>query len=212
MMMHAYDEIFLDDAMENLGNAMEYAVYGLGMTGQEFLDSFALSVAGRCFSRGDVRYLSGMSGIELARTVVYQEAIQIDMGNYELRVDYSPEYWTGWALAYYQWYTARSFEQIASHISFLNLENLYDTLHEADVSKVVDVFDIFFEEQGETKLAQLRMSAGLSQSELARNAQVSLRSIQMYEQRNNDIRKAQMNRLLALARALNCRVEDIVEY
>lgn len=211
MMMHAYDKVFLDDAMDNLGCAVEYAVCGWGMSGQEFLDSFALSPVGRGFSRGDVRYLSGMSGIELARKAVPSESIQIDMGDYELRVDYSPEYWSGWALAYYQWHTARTFAQIAEYIQFSAIRNLYGVLHEADVSKVVEVFDEFFVPQKETKLAQVRTGAGLSQSELARGAGISLRSVQMYEQRNNDINKAQLNRLLALARALGCRVEDIVE-
>ena len=53
--------------------------------------------------------------------------------------------------------------------------------------------------------------AGLSQNELAKASGVSLRSIQMYEQKQNDINKAQYNRLCAIAQALRCKINDIVE-
>ncbi len=53
--------------------------------------------------------------------------------------------------------------------------------------------------------------AGCSQSQLAKMSGVSLRSIQMYEQRNKDINKAQAETLLRLARTLGCRMEDLLE-
>ena len=117
----------------------------------------------------------------------------------------------GWAIAYYQWYSARSFSQILKKINFQALMNLYGVLREADVTKTVSVFDEYFIMDGTTNLAQLRMESGMSQSELARESGISLRSIQMSEQRNNDINKAQLNRLLALARALGCRTENLLE-
>ena len=51
----------------------------------------------------------------------------------------------------------------------------------------------------------------MSQAELAREAKVSLRSIQMYEQRNKDINKAQAITLARIARTLGCDVEDLLE-
>ncbi|MBQ4490820.1 MAG: helix-turn-helix transcriptional regulator, partial [Pyramidobacter sp.] len=50
-----------------------------------------------------------------------------------------------------------------------------------------------------------------SQSQLARLSGVSLRSIQTYEQRINDIDKAQAQAVCRLSRALGCRVEDVLE-
>ena len=35
--------------------------------------------------------------------------------------------------------------------------------------------------------------------------------IQLYEQRQNDISKAQVNVVISLAKALGCRVEDLLE-
>ena len=37
-MMHAYNELYLNDAMNNLGNMMEYAVYDCGYEPQEFFE------------------------------------------------------------------------------------------------------------------------------------------------------------------------------
>ena len=88
--------------------------------------------------------------------------------------------------------------------------NLYGVLHEADVSKSVQVLSRFFEDET-TNLAKARTESGLSQSELAKASDVSLRSIQMYEQKNSNINNAQYNRLCAIAKALNCKIEDIVE-
>lgn len=93
---------------------------------------------------------------------------------------------------------------------FSNLMNLYGVLHEADVSKAVAVLDQFFVGES-TKLAQARMETGLSQSELAKASGVSLRSIQMYEQRNSNINNAQYNRLSAIAKTLHCKIKDIIE-
>jgi len=63
----------------------------------------------------------------------------------------------------------------------------------------------------ETKLKKVREAAGLSQSELAKKSGVSLRSIQMYEQRQNNIDKAQGHTLYKLSVALGCDIEDLLE-
>lgn len=53
-----------------------------------------------------------------------------------------PEYWAGWALAYYQWLTRRSFAFM--HRKGLGIKEviaMYYPLHEADISKFVDAAD-----------------------------------------------------------------------
>ena len=90
--------------------------------------------------------------------------------------------------------------------------NLYPTLHEADITKFFDVADEYFKKtQKETNLKTIRTAAGLSQSELAKKAEVELRSIQMYEQRRNDINKAQVETLYKFAKVLGCNIEDLLE-
>ena len=63
----------------------------------------------------------------------------------------------------------------------------------------------------ETKLRKIRESRQLSQAELSKLSGVALRSIQLYEQKVNDIDKAQAQTLYKLARTLGCNVEDLLE-
>ncbi len=210
-MIHAYDEIYLDDAMETLGGAVEYATLFCNIDGQEFLNLFVISGIADEFGRGNVKYISGMSGIELAR-IILEKCGKKPSDIAEMPyIDYPTEYWIGWILAYYQWYTGKSFSVICKKISYEKLENLYGVLHEADQSKAVNVFDKIMNLKSETNLAKHRKEKGLSQSQLAKAAGVSVRSVQLYEQRKTDINKAQYNHLMALSKALGCKSEDLLE-
>ncbi len=66
-------------------------------------------------------------------------------------------------------------------------------------------------EYSETNLKRIRTDYGCTQKELAEMSGVNLRSIQMYEQRNKDINKAQSDSLYRLAKALGCAMEDLLE-
>jgi DNA-binding transcriptional regulator YiaG len=124
----------------------------------------------------------------------------------------SKEYWIGWALAYYQWYTSRKYSDILKVVSFDELAQLYYALHEADISKFVDVINKRIEEVfPETNLKRIRNAYGITQSELAKISGVTLRSIQMYEQRNKDINKASAESLYRIAKVLGCAIEDLIE-
>ena len=210
-MTHAYKEYFLDDAMETLGSAVEYAVLSLNIEGQEFLDLFLASGIAERFGQGDAMYLSGMSGIELARKVLTVCGKTIPSYTENSSCHYSPEYWVGWILAYYQWYCGKPFSMILPKLRYQSLRNLYGVLHEANPSKAASVFDELLSEQAETNLARYRKARGFSQSQLANASGLSLRSIQLYEQRQNDINNAQYNRLQALAKTLGCKIEDLLE-
>ena len=59
-------------------------------------------------------------------------------------------------------------------------------------------------------LQQLRQNSGLSQSQLAKLAGVSVRVYQKYEQGVRDISKAQLSTLLRICKALDCKLSDIV--
>ena len=64
----------------------------------------------------------------------------------------------------------------------------------------------------ETNLKRIRRYRGISQRQLAQSAGVALRMVQLYEQRQNDINKAQAKTVADLARALGCRTEDVLEH
>lgn len=62
-----------------------------------------------------------------------------------------------------------------------------------------------------TKLQIVRRAIGLSQKELSEKSGVTLRMIQQYEHRAKDINKTVASNLFALAQALGCEVEDLLE-
>lgn len=209
-MTHAYDEMYLSDAMECLGAAVEYAVLSCNMDGQAFLDIFVTSSIANEFGKGNVKYISGMSGIELARHIL--STCGIDVGEYmeTTHINYPPEYWCGWILAYYQWYSGKSFVSICRQIKFQMLMDVYGVLHEADPRKAADVFDQIMSQKKETNLAYYRKRKGLSQSQLAKISGVSIRTIQVFEQGRNNINNAQYNHLNAIAKALDCAITDLL--
>ena len=87
-------------------------------------------------------------------------------------------------------------------------------LHEADPSKFVENADIIIERyklQRPTKLQIIRKARRFTQQKLSEVSGVTLRMIQLYEQRQNDINKAQVSVVVNLARALGCDVEDLLE-
>lgn len=61
-----------------------------------------------------------------------------------------------------------------------------------------------------TNLQKKRQEAGLSQSQLAEKAGLSLRTLQHYEIGDRDIRKAAIETGLALAEALGCDINEII--
>ncbi len=210
-MTHAYSEIYLSDAIESLGSALEYAVLIAHMDGQEFIDLFNATDISREFARGNVKYISGMSGIELCRLILSECGLSFPQATEIPHIDYPPEYWIGWILAYYQWYSGKSFANICRVLKYDALYNLYGVLHEADPSKVVSVFDDMIQAHKETNLSIQRKNKELTQEKLAMLSGVSVRSIQLYEQKVNDINHAKYHHLAALAKVLGCTVEDILE-
>ena len=86
------------------------------------------------------------------------------------------------------------------------------TLHEADISKPVEILDEKLKEHfKQTKLCTLRKICGYSQSQLSKKAGVSLRSIQMYEQRQKNINKASVETLYSICKVLGCNIDDLLE-
>ena len=211
-MMHAYDEIFLRKAMINTGDIFDFAINGFGLGSDDFVQMFLCSDISRRLETGDPKFLIGMSGIETALQIIEDTSGIIPEAETIENFGRSPDYWCGWALCYYQWLKAIPYKEVFRHISYDEISAMYPTLHEADVSKFADAMDgIRRERTGETKLKIIRTAYGCSQSRLAKSSGVSLRSIQMYEQRNKDINKGQVSTLQSLAGALGCRIEDLLE-
>lgn len=211
-MIHAYKEIYLNSIQSALGEAFDYAINKCNINGTDFIKLFLTSDASKKIEKGDCTYLVGKSGIELAIEII-QSTTGNDVFSEANDTFYrTAEYWIGYVIAYYQWYSSRTFSNIFYVFSYLDLKNMYQTLHEADISKFVDIADKRIKEtMSETNLKHIRKLYGISQSKLAKYSTVSLRSIQMYEQRNKDINKASGETLYNLSKVLGCSMEDLLE-
>ena len=211
-MMHAYDEQYLDDAMRNLGEAADYAVNACNMSLQKFFDLFVTSGVAARFESGDFTLIAGMSGVELAYKVLEESNIAHNRIKPNYTANRSEAYWTGWALAYYQWFTALSFKEIIQYIPIRDIVDLYWPYHEMDIRQFVDKMNERYKAaKPDTNLKIRRQRNGLSQRELAEATGISIRTIQQYEQRQKNINKAQAESLVVLAQVLYCNVEDLIE-
>ena len=211
-MTHAYQEIYLSKAQSVIGDAFDYAVNTCAIRGTDFVKLFIASSVSKRMEKGEPAYLAGKSVIEIVREIVAEtkgQELQIEPQEHFGR---SKEYWIGWAIAYYQWYSGRKYSDIFKVLSFEDLQKMYYTLHEADITKFVDIVDSKIKEYfSETNLKRIRTAYGFTQAELAERSGVSLRSIQMYEQRNKNINKASVDSMYSLAKALGCTMEDLIE-
>lgn len=211
-MTHAYQEMYLNKAQSVLGDAIDYAVNTCGISGNDFIKLFLASTISRRMENGEPTYLAGKSGIEIVREVFFETTGKEITNEPQEHFGRSKEYWIGWAVAYYQWYSSRKYSEIFKVLSFEELQQMYYTLHEADISKFVDIADARIKEYfKDTNLKRLRVAYGCTQAELSQKSDVSLRSIQMYEQRNKDINKASVETIYRIAKTLGCAMEDLIE-
>ncbi len=220
MMTRAYQQFYLNDAQQNLGVMFDYALRTLRYDGDKFFVYFIQSEVAGKFEHANPKYICGMSGIELCENVLqkvgmekFAAKIQPER-NVEIQIEQGVEFWTGWAMAYYQWYSGLRFSDLMEYgLVPSEIISRY-ILHEADISKFVEAANKIIQRNKEvspTRLQKLRKAQGLTQAELARLSGVSLRMIQLYEQRQSDINKASGEAIIALARTLNCNFYEIME-
>ena len=212
MTIHAYDEIYLSSAQNTLGHAVDFAVMTLNLKPKQFELALKVSASAKQFSIGNPRYVAGINGCEFARCVL--DDVQMPYTDAEdiMYLDKSPEYWAGWALAYYQWYSGYSLSDILYDVSLDDILLMYPIYHEMDISQFTDrMQELMKQAHPHTMLRELRENAGISQAELAAEAGVPLRQIQLFEQKQRDINKTSALTLYKLSRALCCSMEDLLE-
>lgn len=213
METRAYDEMYLYYAQNILGHAVDFAVMTLGVSSDQFAAAFAVSDSSKQFAKGNPKYVAGINGCELARIVLTEANIAFPDAEDAMYLDRSPEYWSGWALAFYQWYSSYSFMQILSVVSLDAIIGMYPVYHEMDITHFADAMERKMRESLQiTRLKYYRENCGLSQSELSADSGVPLRQIQLFEQRQRDINKTAADTLLRLSKSLRCNMEDLLEH
>ena len=208
-MIHAYDKNYLPRAQTLMGVMFHVAIYDFNIPLEVFYDKFLFSNISSYFEAGDSSILGGRSGVEIALDIINDDT---KANNIHPIFDRSPEYWCGWALAYFQWYSGLKFLQINKYISIREILNMYNPYHEMDIMQFVDKMNELRQAARlQTYLQKYRKLAGLSQKELAERTDIPLKTIQQYEQRRKNINKAQAEYIIRLSRVLCCRPEQLLE-
>ncbi|MGN1405463.1 MAG: helix-turn-helix domain-containing protein [Erysipelotrichaceae bacterium] len=211
-MIHAYQEIYLNKAQTTLGEVFDYALNDLCISVEDLESIIINSEIISRFEQGDPAIIAGKSGPEIIIDIFYQVKNEYVEITPKIKYTRSAEYWIGWILGYYQWYSDRKISEILEAVTYQELHSMYYTLHEADISKTVEILDEKLREHfKQTKLCTLRKLCGYSQSELSRETGVSLRSIQMYEQRQKNINKASVQTLYSICKVLGCNIDHLLE-
>lgn len=212
-MTPAYNEAYLYDSMNNLGEAFDYAANACGMELDTFMGLFLASGYADLFGRGVPKVVSGLSGTELVLEIAKKAGLSRSFPPPQIEYDCSPEYWCGYILAYFQWKTGRTFEEIQKSLPVLEVLRMYPALHEASEDKFVDTANAVMQRRNPaTRLQRRRKLCGFTQMELAEKSGVKLRTLQQYETRKKDINKASAMTLESLAFSLCCGIEDLLEF
>ncbi|MCR5145508.1 MAG: helix-turn-helix domain-containing protein, partial [Lachnospiraceae bacterium] len=211
---HAYSELYLEEMQEDMGLVFDLAVNVLHYDINEFNEIFINSTIAKKIEYGDSSVLAGKSGIEMLYDVLdergdkYRDIQQEDIDIWSR----SPQYWAGWILCYYQWYTAISFLEIYKTVTAKDIEDMYMPYHEMDESQFVDEINRRRSDiRAMTYLKYFRQKAGYTQQQLADLTEVPVKTIRQYEQGQKNINKASAETVIKFSRVLCCQPFDLLE-
>lgn len=212
MVMHAYPYDYTNMAQRIMGDMLDYAVNTYDMDIDKFFGMFIVSDISKQFQAGNPTYVAGKTGCELFKEVIAASGLKMDDKEDVMYLDKTAEYWSGWSLAYYQWYTGRTFAKIWNAVKLKDMVDMYPVYHEMDIQHFIDrmneLWDSYYVD---TNLKRIRMLSGYSQRELSELSGVPLRQIQLFEQRQRNINNTRAENVFRLAKILNCKCEDLIE-
>ena len=235
--MKSIDTVINEKAARTMAHMLDFAVHDLRQDAAAFFDLFISSGLADIFARRDILSITGTSGVELAYRVLEASGAAAEHVSYRYTPGRSREYWTGHALGRYSMETGTPFADIISAVPVRDLIALCDryrsdeiriiteSLSWMDTLKVPDhmndenylAFSSHLDKEiaaakasSESKLKLLRLRSGYSQSGLAAASGIPVRTIQQYEQRQKDIKKAGFESIIKLAAALSCEPSDLI--
>ena len=211
-MSYSYKEIYLSDAMRNLGEMTEYAHDACDVELDKALGVFIISGYAEKFAAGDPCVVSGMSGTELY--IGSAEKCGLGMKTWPnaiIRYDCGEYYWVGYILAYYQWSVNRSFGKILSVIKADDLLRMYPALHTASEGRAIEELEELYRERTVLgRLQEYRKKLSMTQAQLAEASGVNIRTLQQYETGAKSLKKAAAETVFSLADVLGCRPEELI--
>ena len=201
--MYAYRKDYAEIIQHKTAEMFEIAVLCKGLAINDFAKVFSTSHIAEAFESLDSALVLGKSSNELIALMLNKEPIDYRIPSYA-----SPEYWVGWVLGYAQTTLKKSFKTLIKVFPCNELLEHYFPYHEMEINKILDVFKERLAKY--SPLKERREIVGLSQSDLSLLADVPVRTIRAYEQNKLDIKKAQADTVVELARALSCSVDYLI--
>lgn len=89
------------------------------------------------------------------------------------------------------------------------MQKMYSTLHEADISKTVDMMNSMLLSSRKSPVQTLRLTRGMTQQELATAAHMSVSQLQRIEYGERQVENLSLKTALALAKALGVEVSEL---
>ena len=213
VMNNGIKELYFDDVIQTVGDIFDYSLGDFEMSPDLFTTMFINSHVFKMIENYNPFYVGGRSGIDIACETILHNYDNIKLPTHIFREQKSRYFWSGWALAQFQMQCDVPYKEIVRRIPVSEIISMYDKFHEMDISRFNETMALKFKDRNKTtKLKLLRTNAGLSQSQLAKKSGVSLRLIQLYEQRANDINKGQFKTIFMLSKVLKCDVADLYEW
>ena len=224
--MGAYNRSYLENVKSNLGAMLDCGINTLEFGPRDFYNMFLDSDMSDKINRGDAYSICTLGGVELAEYVVCfamnnskyihvkkasDPAFNQHLNDAIINVN-SKEYWAGTVIAEYAWEKNMSYQELDGYISVEEVIALYKDFTNAD-SLVINIRldEMLNAKKKVAKLKLRREMLGLSQSELAQQSGIPLRTLQQYEQRRKNINNAKAVYLVDLASVLRCEVRDLIE-
>lgn len=206
--MKTLSESYADEkTIDLVAECFDYAVSFCEISGDDFWYYLIISGVSKNLENKNPKYVLGKSSVEIVSDILNRMNIPFEEKEY-VSYDRSPEYWAGWALAQYQIKSGLSYKKLHQLIEFSELLGMYRTLHEAPIEKLFDILDKRVSGQA-IGLKVQRERMGLSQSELSKLSDISLKTIQAYEQGQKDIKRAKMETLELFSDILACSIENL---
>lgn len=201
--------LFKTEAITCMAEMFEYAENTVRVNAKDFFSLFNNTNISDAFFTLDIKYILGKSSIEIVKEVLDLNHIKYKTLIHRKRF-VNDAYWVGLIVSSYCFAKNISFKKFEQVFDINDIKRMYNPLHEAPHNKAIEAIDCILSSK-KTNLSIVRENAGYSQNELSAISGVSLRSIQMYEQRNKDINKASFSTIKSLATTLHVSLDDLYE-
>ena len=190
-----------------VGDLFDFIINECQIDGDEFVGLFLKSKVCKKIENKEYDYLIGKSGIELGLEIL--EEFNIKVQDYStISFIRTEEYWCGWAISYFHHINGMDYKKIFELVTFEDLLRLYPTLHEADITKFIEVLEKINKEKP-SNLKKIRVNYGCSQKELAERIGVPQQTIYKYENTNVSPTIAT---IISIAKVLKVSIDELVGY